>query len=144
MKKTYYFLLAMLMISLSCKTENKNAVEGTWELVSAKYTSPDTTYLYPKSEFDHVIKIIGKTHFLFISQDTSRIESYDFGGGTYTLEGDTYTENIVFFKYPGFIGQSISYNNQIEGDNWVMTGPLNKKENEDFKWAMHEVWKRIE
>ena len=93
-----------------------------------------------------MIKIISKKHFVFVNQDTSREESYGFGGGTYSLEGDSYTENIEFFRYTDFIGESFSYKSELKDDQWTMSGtiPLKKMGLYEYDIELIEIYKRID
>jgi hypothetical protein len=145
---------------LGCDSGKPNTVEGVWELVTAKETPPDTTIQY--SGTDHrQIKIITKSHFAFIYQKAGgekftgegtdeqvlkRAKSFFAGGGTYSLDGDTYTEHIEFFFHPNFIGMSIPFKVKIEGDRLVQTGTMPYKAAgvSDRDVELYEEYKRIE
>jgi hypothetical protein len=134
----------MLFLFLSYSCCEKNKVEGTWELVSGTWTYSDTNIVkFPTSEYDREIKMIGKTHVLFIRQDTTNEKAFFSGGGTYTLEADKYTETLEFSSWGEDIGTPISYNCEFRDSMWIMTGPVNEGEN-DPGWKLNEEWKRIE
>jgi len=143
MKKTYYFLLAILLLLLSCETEKKNPVEGTWELISANWIFADTTQ-FPNSEYDREVKIIGGKHFLFIRQDTTKNDLFFSGGGTYSFDENKYSETLEFTSWVGDIGSTVTYECQFEGDMWIVTGPIKMEGEERPLWQLHEEWKRIE
>jgi len=103
--------LVCIIAGLS-SAQKSNKIEGVWELVSAKQTIGDSTLFEISSKDRQMIKIITKTHFAFLSQAFNRpkftqmgndaemllaAKTFGAGGGTYTLEGDTYTEHIQFF-----------------------------------------------
>jgi hypothetical protein len=157
-------LIALTMVLcaalIGCISEKKNKLEGTWEMVSAKYGTRDTTYDYAKLPF-HMVKIITKNHWAFLEQDSSRnkfngggtdaelldaAKKFGAGGGTYTLEGDTYTEHIEFFLIPNLVGMSIPYKADVQGDRFIQSGTMPMKAaglgNEDIQ--LYEVYKRIE
>ncbi|MHA2329925.1 MAG: hypothetical protein ACXACR_15515 [Candidatus Hodarchaeales archaeon] len=116
-------VLFVFVFLLGCTTgtvEKKKPIEGTWELISAKYSDPDTTYLWPE-DHDRQIKMISRTHMVWISQDTSREDVYGFGGGKYTLNGDNYTEHIEMFIESTWVGKSIPYKIKIEGDTLIQS-----------------------
>ena len=154
-------LSAVLLVTLfSCTTEAKNQFEGTWELISAKSTSPDTTVVTTQADFKQ-IKVMTKSHFVWIGQEPDRAKfleggtdaelleaarTFGAGGGTYTFEGDTYTEHIEFFSNPNWVGVAIPFKFQIEGDQWIHSGtiPFKTLGLREFDVELYEVWKRIE
>ena len=147
MKFLSIFLVFVFL--LSCTTiaqEKKNPIEGTWEMVSSKWSDPDTTNLWPVTDYDRQIKKISRTHFVWISQDTSREGVYGFGGGKYTLDGDKYTEHIEIFYDPTWIGKSLTFTMKVEGDTLIQSGtvPLKKLGLADYDAETYEVYKRID
>ena len=143
-------LVLLVTLFVSCATEKKNKLEGVWELVSAKSTSPDTTIEITQADWKQ-IKVVTKSHFVWIGQEPNRAKflkggidsellaaakTFGAGGGTYTLEGDTYTEHIEFFLEPNYVDTSIPFKCQIEGDQWIHSGTIGEIE-------LYEVWKRL-
>ena len=161
MRYLHILLLGLLMALLvSCAPEKKNKLEGAWELVSAKVTSPDTTIEYNQARWKQ-IKLVTKSRFAFVGQEPNRpnykgrgddsellaaARTFFAGGGKYTLEGDMYTEHIEFFLTPNYVPVSIPYKCQVEGDQWTLSGKLPTKSLglEDFDWELYEVWRRME
>ena len=144
MKLQLFILLAILIsVIMSCATEKTNQLEGTWELVSGKYILPDTTINRPESNYERTIKIINKTHFATIKQDTSKDESFMFNAGKYILNKNTYTENLEFFSHSYLIGSSLSFEIKIEGDHITMSGPIKKIGEDETEWEVYEVYKKI-
>ena len=150
----------LLALLLNCGGGHDSRLEGVWELVSARYTSPDTTVVTTPTEWKQ-IKIITKSHFVFVGQEPDRAifggkptdaellaaaRTFFAGGGTYTLVGDTYTESMQFFFYPNYVGHSIPFKSQIEGDRWIQSGtyPAKSIGLEEHEVELYEVWKRIE
>ncbi len=130
MKVTFLLIIVISFICLvSCAAEKDNPLEGTWVLSSGEFTG--------------ALKIINKTHFATVSQDTSKQRSH-FNAGTYSLSGDTYTENIEFFSIlTDLIGDSFSYKIKIEGNRFTMS-PLEKEgETEPELQIQEEVWEKI-
>ena len=151
-------ILALCVSLLGCTVQRKNTLEGTWELVSAKYTIGDKTETH---QGWREIKIITKTHVAFLSQKSERqkfaaagtdaerldaAKTFDAGGGTYTLEGENYTEHIEFFLTPNFVNVSLPFKIKWEGDQWIQTGTIPAKSMglDDKDWELYEVWRRIE
>ena len=146
MKFLSIFLVFVFLFGCTATTvEEKNPIEGTWELISSKTIYTDTTIIGLEGQ-DRQIKMISRTHFVWISQDTSRYNVSGFGGGRYTLNGDNFTEHIDMFIAPYWVGKSVPYKIKIEGDTFIQSGTVPYKEwgfaDSDYKTI--EVWKRID
>ncbi len=140
--KHVLFTVIVLAFSLSFYKGPSNELEGTWELVSGEYISPNDTLVVPQSPSAKAIKVINKTHFATVHQDPSRKEIYC-NAGTYTLDEDIYTENLLFVSDMGSIGMTISFTSKIEGDQWTVTGPLKESDEQGPGWELVEVWKKV-
>jgi len=120
---------------LGCAPEKASPLEGAWELVDAKYAPADPTFSLTTYR---QIKILTKTHWAYLSQDRSApkltngsdaellaaAKTFGAGGGTYILDGDTYTEHVEFFATPNLVGASLKFKIKWEGDEWIQTGTL--------------------
>jgi len=132
-------------------------MEGTWDLVEAKYTPPDPNFNLTEWR---VIKTLTKTHWAFLSQkraapkltswtnDTELLaaaKAFAAGGGTYTLDGDTYTEHIDFFNAPNYVGTSVRWKITWEGDEWIQTGvfPMKAFGLGDQDMELYERYRRV-
>ncbi len=144
MKKFYVPLVAILFLFFSNSCCKKNQVEGTWELVSAKWYSDTTMVEFPNSEYDRELKMFGKTHVIFIRQDTTNEDLFFSGGGTYKLEGNKYTETVDFISWGSGIGSICTYECQFRDSMMITTGPLNEKGDKLPGFQLHEEWKKIE
>ncbi len=139
-----------------CAQEKPGSLEGTWELVEARYTPADPGFSLAKQR---QIKILNKTHWAFLSQDRSpalpasggdagqsaAAPGFSAGGGTYQLDGDTYTEHIEFFVVPKYVGTSITFKVKWDGDEWIQTGtlPLKALGMSDHDVELQERYRRI-
>ena len=146
--KSLNFLLVILLFALlvSCTAEKKNKLEGAWELVSARHTTPATTNEFTQADWKQ-IKLITKSHFVFVRQGRNDpAKAFLAGGGKYTFEGDMYTEHIEFFSTPNYVNISIPYKCQVEGDQWTISGkiPLKSLGFADYDLEITQVWRRIE
>jgi len=154
-------IIMFFVTLLGCDTEKKNPIEGTWELVSTKHTIGDSTLFEGSQKDIRMIKIITKTHFAFLNQNVDRpkftqmgndaetllaARTFGAGGGTYKLDGDTYTENIQFMLTPNFVGLSIPFKVKIENNQLIQTGvlPIKSSGLGDQDVELYEVYKRIE
>jgi hypothetical protein len=142
--KAKFILIPFILLTflLSFSTGPENELKGTWELVSGKYIFSDDTLSVPRTESEHAIKVLNKTHFATIHQDVSKKEIYS-NAGTYILSEDTYTEYQEFSSDINSIGRDFAFESKIEGDIWTLTGPVEKPGADVPEWKMHEVWKRV-
>ena len=99
------FTVIVLTFSLSFYTGPSNELEGTWEMVSGTLIFPDQTIEMPRTEFESAIKVLNKTHFATVHQDTSTNEIYS-NAGTYMLSNDIYIENLEYASVVGMIGKT--------------------------------------
>ena len=87
------FAIALTAVFLASSQTNgsdakKSQLDGTWELVSGQQL--------PKGARD--IKIISGGHFIFVAYDTEKGKPLYTGGGTYVLNGSSYSEHIEYDK----------------------------------------------
>lgn len=147
----------LLIGTLGCASQRTNQLEGTWDLVEVRYTPPDPSFSFADWR---QIKILTKTHWVFLSQkrtapkmtsSTNDVEllaaarAFGAGGGTYTLDGDTYKEHIDFFSTPNYVGMSIQWKIKWEGDDWIQTGtfPVKALGLGDHDIELYERYRRV-
>lgn len=108
--------------ALGVKPSNDLALKGTWELVS--YMEPDEEVWTEYPSFVGYLKHITPTHFVFVKYNAEGDELMFEGGGTYSLNDDTYTENISFMHptRSGQVGTQLPFFMSKQGDNWFHTG----------------------
>jgi len=107
----------------------KNQLDGTWELVSGQPL--------PKGARD--IKIISRGHFIFVAYDTATGKPLYTGGGTYILNGSSYTEHIDFAsaQIAGLIDKEQPFTVKVDGDVFTQTGTLSNEK------TLSEAWRRV-
>src|SRR5215831_17546518 len=137
MKK--FFPLISCVLLLSCQHDSKAPsqqdstartqqaskapIEGSWRLVSAssitKGVSTETDY----TGNTRMIKMLNGTHFAFIKHDINlpkdSANHFDAGGGSYTLNGDQYTEHLDFYKDRNWEGQTFHFTVSFHGDTLI-------------------------
>jgi hypothetical protein len=128
---------------LGCVSEKKNKLEGTWRLVTGTQKQGDTSSTYSQATY-FGIKMFCENHVAWFGQhllggDTS---SY-YGGGTYTLEGNNYTESIEYNTYKSVIGRVIPFEVELKNDTLIQKGPRKIGKYQDSKWELYEVWVRM-
>jgi hypothetical protein len=128
-------LIAVLLASSQTSSDQakKSQLEGTWEIVSAR---PMPTP--PKGVKE--IKIISGGHFVFVRYNTENGKPIYVGGGTYTLDGTSYTEHVDFMSEAisaGIFGKDQPFTVTVEGDTLTQTGTLSNGQ------SLSETWKRV-
>lgn len=126
---------------------------GVWELVSARYGGQ------PGPANWRQIKFITADHWAFVGEANPRAKdmrsvadslaafrSMAAGGGTYTLEGDTYTEKIEYFSDPAYLGIMVVFRCRTQGDRLFQTGsfPIFEGGAKVREMTLEEEWRRIE
>ena len=152
-----FLLLAVCFLLIGCKVEKKNSLEGVWELVEARYTTAGEI----ESSNERVIKMYTKNHWVVMGQAPNRqkfngegtdaellnaAKTFGMEAGIYTLKDNILTEYVEFAFVPNWVGATVSFTIEWEGDKWIQTGTFPNKalgmgENDT---ESYEVWKRIE
>jgi hypothetical protein len=109
---------------------------GTWKLASYKYST--TGNFVPVAKGDQHIKLISETHFIWAETDTATGKVMAMAGGTYALNGNTYSESINFgIDMDRYLGHNQTFTLLVEGDLLFLTGVLSDG------YHVEEVWKRV-
>ena len=121
------------------EVKGKNAIEGAWELVSAKW--PDGRF--PEDFSRGLIKIYSSHDFVFVGR-TSRGNKVQerYGGGKFELSGSDYSESVSFHCVPDLLGQTIHFKLVIAGDRLTISGPVVSPGEKDPGFRLEEVYKR--
>lgn len=124
--------------------EQQLKLEGTWRLVSGTVKTADTTtYDFAKLHYDGILMIY-ENHFAFVGRyvrDGDTLDAY--GGGTYTLEGNNYTESMDYHKDKQWIGETIPLVVSVRNDTLIQKGPRKIGKYEDANWELYDVYERI-
>src|SRR5436189_6274974 len=95
----------------------KSQLDGVWELVSGQ----------PLPQGARDVKVILGGHFLFAAYDTENGRPLYSAGGTYILNGNSYTEHMDFASdviAAGLIGKDQQFTVKVDGDTFTQTGTL--------------------
>src|ERR1700730_17227115 len=100
MKILSRFILTSFIL-ISCITKkNSLPLIGTWQLISGTLIEKNDTTVTDYIKNKKFIKIINNSHFAFLSHDLNKGKDsaafFSSGGGTYSLEADSYTEHLEF------------------------------------------------
>jgi hypothetical protein len=105
-------------------------LDGTWELLSGQ----------PLPQGARDIKILSGGNFMFAAYDTETGKPLYAAGGTYRLEGNSYTEHMAFASDKianGLVGKDQSFTVKLDGNTFIQTGMLTNGK------PLSEVWKRL-
>jgi hypothetical protein len=107
----------------------KSPLDGAWELIAGQQL--------PRGA--RVIKVISGGHFIFAAYDTEKGETLYTGGGTYILNGSSYTEHVDFGDKPsdGIVGKDQHFTVKIDGDTFMQAGTLTNGR------GLSETYKRV-
>ncbi len=144
-------LLAFLLTSGTTPLDNNSSqLKGSWTLIKYKYGTETDLSDVPK--IITYVKNITDTHFSWASygEDGNIIAA---GGGTYTVNGQIYTENIEYFHPLGsnLPGSSVDWDYTISGNDWTISGhvrnvqinPGSGKFESIDSVRLEEVWRKL-
>ncbi len=128
MKTTFFLLLLIPLFFVSCNKTTGLPHEGAWKFFYAKSVSADTVvFEFPGNLTGSDLKVWTKNHFIFVGlfdMDTTKIDSY--GGGTYTLDGNRYEENILYHANKKSVGEKVKMLLEVKNDTLIQTWPVNE------------------
>jgi len=120
---------SLIILNFGCRPDKpvevgEISLEGTWRLVKTIEIGHEDITNRMDSEQRMYIKHLNKTHWTWAEYDYANDQLLGAGGGTYTLEGNTYTENIKFYHPPGSneLGQAIPFTVEFTDSLWRHTG----------------------
>lgn len=126
MKKTLMLGLIISMILGGCIQEKKSPLEGEWKLAyEYEISEGKTTVLYPGTSKGTEIKIWSGEYWVLLGrfeQDSGFTQNY--GGGTYTLEGNRYEENVQYHSAPQYLDQTVKLLVEFKKDTVIQTWPV--------------------
>jgi hypothetical protein len=108
---------------------------GTWQMVSAVFTTKDTTIMHDSSTIRQ-IKIVSPERFMFIVMKKSNDSLMQAATGRVAFSGKTYTEIIEHSNIESISGKSYRFTVNIVGDKWFHRGKVEQ-------WNIDEVWTKV-
>lgn len=111
---------------------------GTWRLVSTKYG--DAKEFSDVSNQEPHIKMLTADRFVWVIYDSKTKLISRSMGGSYRLQGSSYTETIEFFLPQGmkvYLGKEQVFTLRVEGDRLFQSGKLSDGMN------IEEIWQRV-
>ena len=126
MKVPAAFIL-FLFILVSCETrKNSPEITGTWQLISGTLIEKQDTSVTDYTKNRKFIKIINNSHFAFLGHDLNKGKDsasfYSSGGGTYSLEGNSYTEHLEFCSDRAWEHNDFQFTISLNADTLIQKG----------------------
>lgn len=132
MKVSIGFLLMSIAL-ICCEGNKKNdaqasipkPVVGTWQLITGTLIEKGDTSITDYTENTSFIKIINDTHFAFLHHDLKQGKDsavFVAGGGSYSLNENTYTEHLEYCSAREWEGNDFTFNITIKNDTLVQQG----------------------
>jgi hypothetical protein len=136
MKPTILPVTLVLSLLFSCKPapQEQGATQqpagiplaGTWRLISGATITKGDTAVTDYTRGMSMIKIINGSHFAFLKhkQEAPKDSSnqFDGGGGSYTLDGNTYTEHLDYYGDRNWEGKTFTFTVSISNDTLTQKG----------------------
>lgn len=99
------------------------SLKGTWKLLSGTLIEKGDTIITDYTKDRSFIKIINDSHFAFLNH-TLRKDTADFsaGGGTYSLNRNTYTEHLEYCSAKEWEGHDFTFTVTITNDTLIQSG----------------------
>lgn len=135
-------LFAALQSVAFASEPSKSPLEGSWELISAKWPQGEL----PGEYSGGLLKIYSKGHFLFVGHTNDKKGAIQerFGGGTFTLHGEEYSETIAYHVVPRLVGQTVRFQMRITGDRMTIRGPVVGKGEQEPGFKLVEVYRKVD
>lgn len=112
--------------------EADTLIEGAWSVISSdiiKYGI--TSNNYNKGSNYSEMKIWSKSYYAYVGRG-SRAGGYNYGGsGTYTLNGTSYTETIIYSADVSMVGLKVNLFLEVKNDTLTQIWPVDKSGNYD-------------
>ena len=136
MKIRLFLVITFLIAAFAGISQQTAALVGTWKQLSGTvtYEGKTTTDDMTKNE---AMKIVTPTHFAVFSKDITTGDVEHALAGTIKVEGNTYSEIIMYAtgtgnKYP----MIAKYTYELNGDKWHIKGGFDK-------YVIDEIWQKI-
>ena len=103
----------------NAKSQTENPAIGTWKQVSSHYTTPDGENTSSFSPSDERMLIVTPTHWMRMDHKNKEFSGVTYG--TYALDGDTITSNVIFSTYPAQSSDQVKFSQRINGNKIRIT-----------------------
>jgi hypothetical protein len=139
-------LLPALCLFYACKPQPEGLrLNGTWRLLTHTTITKGVSEVTDYTKGAKFLKIINDSHFAFLNHDLNPVKDssnhFDAGGGSYSLNGDRYTEHLDFYKDHNWEGKPFTFTVSIANDTLTQRG-REKVEKENIDQEIIEKYVR--
>ena len=136
MKIRLFLVITFLIAAFAGISQQTAPLVGTWKLISGTMTYAGTTSTDDMTKTE-AMKIVTPTHFAVFSKDITTGDVGHAGAGTIKVEGNTYSEIIMYAtgtgnKYP----MIAKFTYELNGDKWHIKGGYDNL-------VFDEIWQKI-
>ncbi|HVS98784.1 MAG TPA: hypothetical protein VHE54_19980 [Puia sp.] len=146
MKNSITPLLFALVLAACNQGHPSPRLNGTWRLLSGTSIAKGDTTVTDYTKDQNMIKIINDTHFAFlkhrVNEPKDSSNQFDAGGGSYTLDGDQYTEHLDYYADKNWEGKPFTFTVTVRGDTLVQKG-VERVESEGVDHIIIEKYLRL-
>jgi hypothetical protein len=146
MKIAIAAVILFLFASACQEKEHSLPIAGTWQLITGTLIEKGDTSVTDYTKGKKFIKIINDSHFAFLNHDLSKgrdsLAAFSAGGGTYSLRGNQYTENLEFCSDRQWEQNSFPFTVTIHNDTLIQEG-REKVEGTSIDRLNIEKYKRV-
>lgn len=124
MKKLIVLFVTTLFFACSAPV---NKLEGAWKLIEYKGISEgEIVWTLPGNAHGDQLKSWSGEYFMFVGKFVADSNTtINYGSGTYTLEGNHYTEHIDIHVSQDYVGTDERLILEFKGDTLVQINPVN-------------------
>ncbi len=149
--KFYVAIIATAILSCEGKDGRQAGppglpLAGTWKLLNGTIIEKGDTTVTEYTKGLSFIKIINESHFAFLLHDLSKgkdsAATFTAGGGSYTLQGELYTEHLEYCTAREWEGHDFTFSVTIRNDTLTQRG-LEKIEGEGIDRLNIERYVRL-
>lgn len=117
-------ILVFTAISILGFKSEKTKLNGTYKIVSEEVVRNGESTVSPKNDKNSGLKTWSDKYFMFVSSSVfgSQI-SHSFGGGTYKLSGNEYTEQCDYHVASNYRGITLKLHLEMKGDTVIQIYP---------------------
>ena len=145
MKIKTFLLIAVTFVLISFSAD-KTKLNGTWEVVSFEVIRDGTATMIKSGDDDgSQIKTWSNQHFIFVGKFTNEDKvQHNFGGGTYNLKGNHYSEQIQYHASPLSVGKTVKMLLELKNDTLIQIFPVDENWNYDKNNCQIEKYVRLD
>jgi len=118
MKNSIYLSLVIIMVFVSCTPKKATSIDGAWQLIQTQnVANGKTETTYPGVLVGSEYKTWAGKNFMFVGRWTENSTITDnYGFGTYSLEGNDYSETILYHFNKPYEGKTIRMKLEFKND----------------------------